>query len=56
MTASDRQFLAVELAILSLALLSRWCFSRLLFWTAWLLNLALVGIFGYVVFLWRPFA
>jgi hypothetical protein len=55
MTASDTEFLAAELAILALALLSRWRLSRVLFWTGWTLNLALLGVFGYVVFLWHPF-
>jgi hypothetical protein len=55
MTDSDAQLLGLELAILSLALLSQWRFSRLFFWLGWALNAALIGVFGYVLFLWHPF-
>jgi hypothetical protein len=55
MPDSDAQLLGIELAILSLALLSQWRFSRLFFWLGWTLNAALIGVFGYVLFLWHPF-
>ena len=56
MTQSDAEFLAAELAILALALVSLWRFGRLCFWLGWTLNLALIGIFVYLAFFWHPFA
>ncbi len=62
MTASDSEFLTAEFVILALALLSLGRFprvkswlGRLFFWSGWTLNLVLLGVFGYVVFLWHPF-
>lgn len=54
-TASDIQFLALELGVLALALLSQWRLPRLFFWLAWALNLSLIGAFAYLLFLWRGF-
>jgi hypothetical protein len=56
MTRSDAQFLAAELAILALALLSLWRFGRWCFWLGWTLNLALIGVFVYLAFFWHPFS
>jgi hypothetical protein len=56
LTDSDAQLLGLELAIVCLALLSQWRFSRLFFWLGWVLNAVMIGVFGYVLFLWHPFA
>ena len=55
MTQSDAQLVGLELAIVALALLSRWRFSRLFFWLGWTLNLTLIAVLAWVIALWRPF-
>lgn len=62
LTDSDTGLLVLELSILALALLSLGRFSRafpwtrIFFWLGWALNLALIGVFAYVLALWRGFA
>lgn len=59
MTDSDWGFLAAELAVLAMALLSALLcqkrFPALFFWLGWGLNLALTGLFVYLVFFFRIF-
>ena len=55
MTRSDAELLAFELAIFTLAFLSLWRFERVFFWLGWTLNLALIGVFVYLVFFWHLF-
>jgi hypothetical protein len=61
MTASDEWFLAAELAILGLALVSLLLsrglagLSHAFFWLGWTLNLALVVLLAYLAFFWRMF-
>ncbi len=55
MTPSDVEFLALELAILSMAILSLWRGPRIFFWLAWSLNLAFAGVLIYLVFFFHIF-
>lgn len=56
LTDSDTGMLGLELSVVTLAVLARGRFSRLFFWLGWTLNLGLIGVFVYVLALWRPFA